>query len=131
MGFKIELLGLCGAGKTTFITAINSRLVSNIDFGLAYPIVPPISHTVLSLIKIRCFGFFTEPINFGRFILNKSNWWLVKKVAFRSAGINYRKNDNFILISKELICTNPFVIYVVVTCWFTKYQIMILTTPSM
>lgn len=103
MGFKIELLGLCGAGKTTFITAINSRLVSNTDFGLAYPIVPPISRTVLSLIKILCFGFFTEPINFGRFILNKSNWWLVKKVAFRSAGINYRKNDNFILIDSGIL----------------------------
>ena len=96
MGFKIELLGLCGVGKTTFITAINSRLVSNTDFDLAYPIVPPISRTVLSLIKILCFGFFSEPINFGRFILNKNNRWLVKKVAFRSAGINYRKNDNFI-----------------------------------
>ena len=103
MGFKIELLGLCGAGKTTFLTAINSRLVSNIDLGLAYPIVPRISHTVLNLIKILCFGFFTEPIKFTRFILNKSNRWLVKKVAFRSAGINFRTNKNFILIDSGIL----------------------------
>lgn len=103
MGFKIELLGLCGAGKTTFLTAINAKLVSDIDLSLAYPIVPPVSHTVLKLMKILCVGFFTEPIKFGCFILNKSNRWLVKKVAFRSAGINFRTNENFVLIDSGIL----------------------------
>ena len=103
MGFKIELLGLCGVGKTTFLKAIKSMLVSNMDLGLAYPIVPPKNYIVLSLIKILYFGFFTDPINFGRFILNKNNRWLVKKVAFRSAGINYRKNNNLILIDSGIL----------------------------
>ena len=52
MGFKIELLGLCGVGKTTFLKAIKSKLVSNMDLGLAYPIVPPKNYIVLSLKNI-------------------------------------------------------------------------------
>jgi thymidylate kinase len=103
MGFKVELLGLCGAGKTTFLTALTSRLESNADLGLAYPLVPPISQTLVSLIRILWVGFFTEPITFARFIINKSNWWLVKKAAYRSAGIISRGNDNVILIDSGIL----------------------------
>lgn len=103
MGFKIELLGLCGAGKTTFLTALTSRLESNVGLGLAYPLVPPISQTLVSLSRILWVGFLTEPIIFSRFIIKKSNWWLVKKVAFRSAGISFRGHDNVILIDSGIL----------------------------
>jgi len=103
MGFKIELLGLCGAGKTTFLTAIASGLESNTDLGLAHPLVPPISQILVGLIRILWVGFYTEPITFARFIINKSNWWLVKKVAYRSAGISSRGDDNFILIDSGIL----------------------------
>jgi len=79
MSLKVELLGLCGAGKTTFLDALIPKLESNVDFGLAYPVVPPKIQILFSLIRILWVGFFTEPINFARFIIIKNNWWLIKK----------------------------------------------------
>ena len=103
MGLKIELLGLCGSGKTTFLTALTSALESKTDLGLAHPLAPPISQITIRLIRIFCIGLFTEPITFARFIINKSNWWLLKKVAYRSAGISSRGDDNVILIDSGIL----------------------------
>ena len=103
MGLKIELLGLCGSGKTTFLTALTSALESKTDLGLAHPLAPPISQIPIRLIRIFCIGLFTEPITFARFIINKSNWWLLKKVAYRSAGISSRGDDNVILIDSGIL----------------------------
>ena len=103
MGLKIELLGLCGSGKTTFLTALTSVLESKTDLGLAHPLVPPTSQIPIRLIKIFCIGLFTEPITFARFIINKSNWWLLKKVAYRSVGISSRGDDNVILIDSGIL----------------------------
>ena len=107
MILKVELLGLCGVGKTTFINAIMPRLKSNVDLDLAYPVVPPKIQILFSLIKILWVGFFTEPITFSRFITKKNNWWLIKKITYRSAGISYRKKGSFILIDSGIL--QPFI----------------------
>lgn len=107
MSLKVELLGLCGAGKTTFLDALIPKLESNVDFGLAYPVVPPKIQILFSLIRILWVGFFTEPINFARFIIIKNNWWLIKKIAYRFAGIRYRKKDSYILIDSGIL--QPFI----------------------
>ena len=107
MILKVELLGLCGAGKTTFINAITSMLKSNADFDLTYPVVPPKIQIFLSMIRILWVGFFTEPIIFSRFIAKKNNRWLVNKIAYRSAGINCRKDRSVILIDSGIL--QPFI----------------------
>ena len=107
MVVKVELLGLCGAGKTTFLNAIIPMLKSNVDFDLTYPYVPPKIQILLNVIRILWVGFFTEPIIFSRFIAKKNNWWLIKKIAYRSAGINCRKEDSAILIDSGIL--QPFI----------------------
>jgi thymidylate kinase len=103
MGCKIELLGLCGAGKSSFLTALTSELESKTDLGLAQPLVTPISQMPVRLIRILWIGLFTETITFVRFVINKSNWWLVKKVAYRSAAISFRGDDNVILVDSGIL----------------------------
>lgn len=107
MILKVELLGLCGAGKTTFINAITSMLKSNADFDLTYPIVPPKIQILISMIRVLWVGFFTEPITFSRFIAQKNNRWLVNKIAYRSAGINCRKERSVIFIDSGIL--QPFI----------------------
>ncbi len=107
MTLKVELLGLCGAGKTTFINAITPKLKSNADLDLTYPVVPPKIQILLSMIRVLWVGFFTEPIIFSRFIAKKNNRWLVKKIAYRSAGINCRKENSVILIDSGIL--QPFI----------------------
>ncbi len=107
MSLKVELLGLCGAGKTTFIDALIPRLEFNADFDLTYPVVPPKIQILFSLIRILWIGFLTEPIIFARFLITKNNWWLIKKISYRSAGISYRKKDSFILIDSGIL--QPFI----------------------
>ncbi len=103
MGYKIELLGLCGAGKTTFLTALTSKPVSEINFGLAYPVTPSLWQTAINLLRILAVGFLVKPISFPYFLIKKNNWWLIKKIAFRSAGIRLRGNNNCILVDSGIM----------------------------
>jgi len=103
MGLKVELLGLCGVGKTTFLSALTSRSEFDLDLALVYPVVPPRSRTLRSLIRILLVGFFTEPLTFSRFITNISNWWLIKKIAYRSAGISLRDDERAIFVDSGIL----------------------------
>lgn len=103
MGFKVEFLGLCGAGKTTFLKTLSSELESEKYLGLAHPVIPSLWQTFLSLIKILIVGFFYSPVSFSHFLLKKNNWWLVKKIALRSAGIKLRGENNFILVDSGIL----------------------------
>ena len=103
MGFKVEFLGLCGAGKTTFLKKLSSELESEKYLGLAHPVIPSLWQTFLSLIKILIVGFFYSPVSFSHFLLKKNNWWLVKKIALRSAGIKLRGENNFILVDSGIL----------------------------
>ena len=58
MKVKVELLGLCGAGKTTFLNELSSELNSDKYLGIEYPVIPSLWQTFLSLIKILIIGFF-------------------------------------------------------------------------
>ena len=57
----------------------------------------------LSLIKILIVSFYYSPISFSRFLLKKNNWWLVKKIALRSAGIKIRGKNNIILVDSGIL----------------------------
>jgi hypothetical protein len=62
---------------------------------------------LFSLIRILWAGFFTEPIPFTRFISKKNNLWLIKKIAYRSAGVNYSIGNRVILIDSGIL--QPFI----------------------
>jgi hypothetical protein len=98
MGYKIELVGLCGAGKSTFIAALEDRLISDEVIELDHPVIPNLLFFAIYILKILLFGFATEPIVFSKFLSKRSNWWLVKKVAYRQAGMRLRGNKNYILV---------------------------------
>jgi len=102
MGYKVEFLGLCGAGKTTFLNKLSFELESEKYLGISHPVIPSLWQTFLSLIKILIVGFFYSPVSFSHFLLRKNNWWLVKKIALRSAGIKLRGNSNFILVDSGI-----------------------------
>ena len=103
MGYKVEFLGLCGAGKTTFLNELSSEIKSDKYLGIEYPVIPSLWQTLLSLIKILFIGFFFSPVSFSRFLSKKNNWWLVKKIALRSAGIKLRGDSNFILVDSGIL----------------------------
>lgn len=103
MSYKVEFLGLCGAGKTTFLNELSCELKSYKYLGIEHPVTPSIWQTFLFLIKILIIGFFCSPVSFSHFLLKKNNWWLVKKIAFRSAGIKLRGERNFILVDSGIL----------------------------
>lgn len=103
MGYKVEFLGLCGAGKTTFLKGLGSKLQSKKYLDFAHPVIPSLWQTFLSLIKILIVSFYYSPISFSRFLLKKNNWWLVKKIALRSAGIKIRGKNNIILVDSGIL----------------------------
>ncbi len=103
MCVKIELVGLCGAGKSTFIRALEDRLVCSSKIALAYPIVPTASRTLTYFIKTLVYGFLIEPVNFSQFLLKASNWWLLKKIAYRHASIGLREKENLILVDSGIL----------------------------
>lgn len=103
MSYKVECLGLCGAGKTTFLNELVSELESKKYLDIAHPVIPSLWQTSLSLIKILIIGFFYGPISFSNFLLRKNNWWLVKKIALRSAGIKLRGENKFLLVDSGIL----------------------------
>ncbi len=103
MGYKVEFLGLCGAGKTTFLKGLGPKLQSKKYLDIAHPVIPSLWQTFLSLIKILIVSFYYSPISFSRFLLKKNNWWLVKKIALRSAGIKIRGKNNIILVDSGIL----------------------------
>ena len=103
MGLKLEFLGLCGAGKTTFINALEDKLTGKTHFGLARPIVHKVNHTIIYFIRILILGFLREPVIFFQFLLQKNNWWLIKKLAYRQASIYLRENRSIILVDSGIL----------------------------
>ena len=103
MKVKVELLGLCGAGKTTFLKGLTSKLDPDIDLGLAYSVIPSLSQRAISLMRILLTGFSIKPVSFSSFLMKRNNWWLIKKIAFRSAGIKLRADSNFILVDSGIL----------------------------
>jgi len=107
MGLKIELVGLCGAGKSTFISALSNRLPVKDCIELAHPIVPNTIMTRIYILRILVLGLLTDPVTFLRFLSNSSNWWLIKKIAYRQAGISLREKKNSILVDSGIL--QPFI----------------------
>ena len=98
MGFKIELVGLCGAGKSTFIAGLEDRLTPDEVIELNHPVIPNLFFSTIYVLKILLFAFVAEPIACSKFLSKRSNWWLVKKLAYRQAGMRLRGNKNYILV---------------------------------
>jgi len=98
VGYKIELVGLCGAGKTTFITALGQGLLLNDQIILEKPVIPDRTTYLVTLIKILCLALLSRPLGLLRFLATDANWWLLKKIALRQAGLKLRSANNCILV---------------------------------
>lgn len=107
MGLKIEQLGLCGAGKTTFLNNLAPKIQSELNLKISYPVKPSSIRIILTLFKIVLIGLISEPIVFSKFILIAENWWLLKKIAYRHAGIVKRSNEDSILADSGIL--QPFI----------------------
>lgn len=98
MGCKIELVGLCGAGKTTFITALNQGMSLDDEIILEKPVIPDRATYLTTIIKILCSAWFSHPLRLVKFLSTGSNWWLLKKIAYRQAGLTVRSANDCILV---------------------------------
>lgn len=89
-----ELIGLCGAGKSTFILKLKKYLRKydyKVDF--VYPSNPSINSVLLQLFLILIKTLLKQPITTCNFLRHSSNWWLIKKLAFRQASYKRKKNN--------------------------------------
>ena len=107
MVVRIEQLGLCGAGKTTFLNKLATKMESDLNLKISYPIKPPRTSIVMSFFKMFFFCLLTEPFVFIHFLFRKKNWWLIKKISLRSAGIRERGDNNCILADSGVL--QPFI----------------------
>jgi hypothetical protein len=103
MSFRIELLGLCGAGKSTFIEAIRGKLELDSSISLGYPITVPVSLTLVFMLKVLASSFLNNPIKMFIFLLKARNWWLIKKIAFRNASVSTRNEESLVLIDSGIL----------------------------
>ena len=67
MGFRIELVGLCGAGKTTFITALSQAMSIGDGIILEKPVIPDRATYLKYIIKILCLAWFSYPLGLAKF----------------------------------------------------------------
>ena len=73
MTIRIELVGLCGAGKSTFTFAIKERVQHNKDskgFSFGYPIIPPLYLSMLYMVIVLFSAFVREPMKMFIFIIH-------------------------------------------------------------
>lgn len=99
---KIECFGLCGAGKTTVLSALEPYLVPAVSSGalaIARPTAPAASasrrHTLLLISKL----LLQHPLTMSQFILrDRINRNLIKKLGYRWASMKMQSNDMPLLL---------------------------------
>ncbi len=107
MSLKLEFVGLCGAGKTTFLNNLASEIESNLNLLISYPIKPSRKNIIISFSRIFLFGLISEPLILIKFLLRAESWWLIKKIAYRYAGIAERADEDSILADSGIL--QPFI----------------------
>jgi len=103
MNARIELVGLCGAGKSTFISAARDMTVLPSMLSFSYPVSPSAHMRIICMVRILSLFFFKDSLKCINFLKKKNNWWLLKKIAFRSAGILKRHNKRLILVDSGVL----------------------------
>jgi thymidylate kinase len=103
MSARIELVGLCGAGKSTFISAVKNKLKGNDSLSLVYPVAQPLYLTRYYILEILMRAFIRDPVNTFVFFMRKSNWWLLKKLAYRAASNSERYEGNLIVVDSGVL----------------------------
>lgn len=121
----IELFGLSGAGKSTFlskaISILNSK-GSKPKIKVYYPVDSRLYQFFPETLRIAANAFCLSPKVIIKFLSKKENWDLLLKLGYRSAGIKSRGNtEGAILIDAGILM--PFVSF------FTVYDVSFKEVP--
>ena len=103
MNARIEFVGLCGAGKSTFISASRDMTALSSRLSFSYPVAPSTYMRIVCMVRIIGLLLVKAPFKCLIFMSRKNNWWLLKKLAFRSAGIRKRHNKRLILVDSGVL----------------------------
>lgn len=103
----IEIIGLPGAGKSTFLQRLAIMREGNLE--LLPPLNPPNIFLIYKIFLISKRLIFKSPISFFRIVSHSDGRWLLTKLAYRWAGLRQRKQNGLLIDSGVL---QPLVSYV-------------------
>lgn len=108
MKVTIEVVGLCGAGKTTFIKLLEKKIIKkNKKIIFQNPKKNNLFLYYFYILKILSKSLYYQFFYVIFFLTIKSNWWLIKKIAYREAGL--LKKEGAISILKDTGIMQPFI----------------------
>jgi len=111
---RIEVFGLCGAGKSTVIARLLPLIAAHIGSTISATRPPPPwgPHSLARTAHLLAIGLTGNPGPLPAFLTRRSNWWLPLKLGYRRAALaKLPPGQTHILLDSGLL--QPFISFVI------------------